>query len=235
MLHTEEPSSIADAGNTVYDAPSRILVVAGEYNVSGIDRNPVTGQPQEQLLNVQSVYFYPTYPFKTQEQMIAKIQDTRAINNDGVALIKLRQPINGQCSALACLPTEFEVGNACAHYEECVITGWGFSTENFSDVQDELLLSRVRLSSSEACDFLTKRLGLSDFRPRGSACQSPRNQNTDSCLGDEGGPVLCAWGNHWVVRGILPFNLCASGRFNLYVTEIAPYLSWIKRTMTSYG
>ncbi|XP_059156702.1 trypsin-4-like [Physella acuta] len=229
------PFCVYGAGSSAAEARDRILVVAGEYNVSRLDINPTTGQQQEQIINVDSVYIHPNYAYANQAEAIP-FDDSVKLNSNGVALIKLSQPITGSCSGVICLPTPEEAANSCAGYDECVITGWGFSTESFDEnLSGELLYGKVRLSSEEACNFLTDRLGLKDARPTGSICQSPANILTDSCLGDEGGAVMCSNGNNWVVRGILPFNMCSNGRYNLYVTEVAPYLTWIQNTMDANG
>lgn len=228
------PACVISAGNTVEEAPSRALVVAGEYNVSGIDLDPVTRTQQEQVIRIERVFFHPLYQFKSQID-IFPYDNTRAINSHGVALIKLAEPIIGRCSGVACLPNAAEASNNCAAYDECVITGWGFTNDQFSDLKDEMMLGQVKISSGVACDFLTQRLNLLDSRPEGTICQNPKNRNTDSCLGDEGGAVLCSNGYNWVVRGILPFNLCRNGRYNLFVTDVASHLDWIQSTMASSG
>ncbi|BFZ19579.1 hypothetical protein BsWGS_22618 [Bradybaena similaris] len=227
------PACLISAGNTVEEIPSRVAVVAGEYNVSGIDIYPETGGQQEQMIRISDIYIHPDYPYRSQEELFP-FSDIAAANSNGVALVKLAEPVIGRCAGIACLPSAAEAANDCAAYDECVITGWGFTTENFDEgPQDELMLGGVRLTSGVACDFLTQRLNLTRNRPQGTICQNPRNRNTDSCLGDEGGPVLCSNGYNWVVRGIIPFNLCRAGNYALFVTNVAPYLDWIQSTMAS--
>jgi hypothetical protein len=226
------PSCIISYGNTADEAPFRMLVVVGEYNVSGIDIDPVTGGQMEQVIRIDRVFINPNYGFQTQAQMVPFL-DRTAINSNAVALVKLVEPIIGRCSGIACLPTPEEAANSCAGYDDCVITGWGYDNHEFRDLKDELLLGRVRLTSKVACDYLTQRLNISSSRPTGSACQSPAEANTNACLGDEGGAVLCSNGFNWVVRGILPLNLCDQGRYDIFVTDVAPYLSWIQTTMNN--
>uniref|UniRef100_A0A0B7A9Y2 Peptidase S1 domain-containing protein n=1 Tax=Arion vulgaris TaxID=1028688 RepID=A0A0B7A9Y2_9EUPU len=222
---------VLSAGISAADAPGNAIVVAADYNITGIDIDPLTGRQQEQVINIKSAHLHPDYRFTTQFDLVP-FEDTQAINSNAVALIKLAEPITGRCSGIACLPTEAEAANNCAAYDECVITGWGFVSESFeTGVKDELMLGRVRLISAAACDFLTARLNLNSSRPIGTICQSPRETNTDSCLGDEGGAVLCSNGFNWVVRAILPFNMCLNGRYNLYVTSASNYLNWIQTTM----
>ncbi|KAH9490340.1 hypothetical protein Btru_041541 [Bulinus truncatus] len=212
--------------------PNRILVVAGEYNVSQVDIDPSTGRPQEQQLRVSSIILHPDYAYRSQGEFYP-FNDSVKLNSNNVALIKLSEPINGRCSGVICLPTQSEASNTCHGYDECVITGWGFSTETFEGSPMELLSARVRLSSQDACSFLTERLGLTQVRPVGTICQSPLLQNSDSCLGDEGGAVMCYNGNSWVVRGLLPFNLCAANKYNIYVTDVHPYVNWIQTTIST--
>ncbi|XP_012942859.1 chymotrypsinogen A [Aplysia californica] len=223
------PFCVLSAGQSISEAPNRILVVAGEYNVSGIDIDPLTGAQQEQLINIDAAYFHPDYPYRSQASLVRVLQTAKAVNSNGTALLHLSRPITGSCSGIVCLPTEEEAANDCASYDQCVMLGWGFNKADFTGIDDNLLLGNIQLTSKTACDVLTTKLGLTGIRPAGSICQSPRSTNTDSCQGDEGGPILCSNGVNWVVRGVIPFNLCNNGRFNFYVTEVASSLDWIKR------
>ncbi|KAK0048065.1 plasma kallikrein [Biomphalaria pfeifferi] len=222
------------AGGSIEDTSyvDRMLVVAAEYNVSQVDIDPSTGQPQEQVIRVERIILHPDYRFRSQSEFYP-FNDSVALNSNNVALIKLAEPINGKCSGVICLPTQSEANNSCQGYDDCVITGWGFSTELFEGTPMELLGARVKLSSRDACDFLAERLGLTTVRPVGSLCQSPVFQNTDSCLGDEGGAVMCFNGRSWTVRALLPFNLCTNNKYNLFVTDVHPYITWIQNTISS--
>ncbi|RUS90244.1 hypothetical protein EGW08_002025, partial [Elysia chlorotica] len=156
---------------------------------------------------------------------------------NAVALLKLRSPVTGGCAGVACLPTPEETAKACASYDNCVISGWGFATEIITEDQlvQTLLLGQNRLSSRVACDFLSRRLGFQSGRPAGTTCQGPQTTVTDGCLGDEGGAILCnSNGRNWVVRAILPFNICVSGQYNMFVTDVAPYMTWIYNTMQQF-
>lgn len=227
------PVCVISAGYTADEALTNILIVAGEYNVTGIDIDPETREQQEQLIRASRIYIHPEYKYRSQSEIVP-FNDTKGINSNAVALIKLAEAIKGRCSGFACLPTRTEAANKCAAHNNCVFTGWGFSTESFQGgLKDELLMGLVRLTSNVACDFLTQKFGLTSSRPIGTICQSPAGRNVDSCLGDEGGAIMCAENDVWTVYGIIPFNMCLDGRFNLYSTDVRQYLGWIETTMAS--
>ncbi|GFR90141.1 hypothetical protein ElyMa_000809900 [Elysia marginata] len=123
---------------------------------------------------------------KTQVKPYCKIvrKGMELAESNAVALLKLRTPVTGRCTGVACLPTAQETAKACASYDNCVIAGWGFTTDIISEDQrvETLMLGQNRLSSRVACDFLSRRLGLQASRPAGSTCQGPQNKVTDGCL-----------------------------------------------------
>lgn len=224
---------ILSAGFSETVAPDRILVVAADFNVSAIDYDPLTKLPQEQAIKVDKVFINPGYGYLNESELEAdNFTNYVKMNSNGIALIKLAEPINGHCSGIVCLPTPNDAVNECAKYDQCVITGWGFTQDTLTeDLSGIMRFAPTTLSSKDACNFLTESLGISSFRPQGSICQRPNVFNTDSCLGDEGGAVMCVDGDQWTVRGIIPFNKCLKNQYNSYVTDVSNYLTWIHTIM----
>ena len=56
-------------------------MVAGEFNVTGLDLDPVSQGQQEEVMEVTAAYFEPSYRFKSQLEAVPFLQDTKVINS----------------------------------------------------------------------------------------------------------------------------------------------------------
>lgn len=219
------------------DAPSDLLVVSGEYDTEKLEQDPRGGGlPLEQFIPITRCIPHPSYPLFASLRDVP-ISDSLSVNGNGLALIKLAQPVNNYCGSTACLPSAPPLTSpSCDTFTQCVITGWGLDV-NFTRRDSTLKQGYVTIYKNSVCDFLQGTLfsASRNLRFTGSACQTNSTAQiiNDSCLGDQGGPVLCYDGVRWTVQGVLPFNMCYQNEINPYVLDVKQAETWIRSTIIS--
>ncbi|XP_076470436.1 chymotrypsinogen B-like [Babylonia areolata] len=222
------------SGKQLSDAPNEYLVVAGEYDTDRVDQDPrySYSRPLEQFVPVARGFVHPEFaPLRYLTDL--DLTDNQVINGNALALIKTAEPISNFCASVACLPSSSSLtSSSCDTFDQCVILGWGFETRDYRGTDGTLKQGAVKIYKDHVCDFLqTTVFASGPARFNSSACQSS-DLNLETCLGDQGGPVLCYDGSRWSVQGILPFGLCQDP-VNPYVIDVTPYQQWIYDTIRS--
>ncbi|XP_013382688.1 chymotrypsin-like protease CTRL-1 [Lingula anatina] len=150
-------------------------------------------------------------------------------DND-VALLKLSEPVKDTNEIRPICPVREDTN--VAEGTLCTVTGWGVSRLGSIQPSDVLMEASVRYSSAEACR---------------ASSQYPRDEitddmlcaaepATDSCLGDSGGPLMCAFTvsgeTQWKQLGIVSFGRgCARPSFPGVYTDVRKMANWIYRTV----
>ncbi len=154
-----------------------------------------------------------------------------ATNQDDIALIRLRQPVDDPNARVvqlqgAKLEQTFASPGACA-----VVTGWGTTTQGGS-VTEELRQVAVPIIEQSKC--------AKEYSPRftvssKSVCAGYEIGTKDSCQGDSGGPLVVPGGpTGWTQAGIVSWGGgCAQPRNYGVYTRVAPYIDWIQQTVNS--
>ncbi|XP_014674105.1 PREDICTED: neurogenic locus notch homolog protein 2-like, partial [Priapulus caudatus] len=159
------------------------------------------------------------------------------LEND-MALLKLQTPVEiGVCVRPVCLPN----GNIPrpATGEHLIVTGYG-STGTGEPSSDVLLQAQLPIVSSIECEQLFHATGLPELRInddfRFCAGYSAKGV-ADSCNGDSGGPFVKAYGNRFVIHGVVSAGGslgCAAGQYTTY-TRVSGFLDFIINTMSRSG
>ncbi|CAG5104061.1 Oidioi.mRNA.OKI2018_I69.chr1.g1074.t1.cds [Oikopleura dioica] len=113
--------------------------------------------------------------------------------------------------------------------EECKVAGWGM-TSNFGSIAQRLQAVTVNPLTHEACNKAWKPIKkASQFCALGDR---PRNSdaNSDSCLGDSGGPLFCQIDGEIQLAGIVSFGgaKCGDPKKPGVYTRASFFEEWIR-------
>ncbi|XP_069125391.1 fibrinolytic enzyme, isozyme C-like [Argopecten irradians] len=135
-----------------------------------------------------------------------------------IAILKFSESIIGPGAAYVALLPEDD--NDFAH-ERCDISGWGFSQFGLG-LPEVLQAAKMTVLSEECCAASYEDIGYDSINAGHVCVVSP---NSDSCIGDSGGPLTC--GNTLV--GLTSFGVigCLPG-FPAAYTRITHFRQWIK-------
>nr|XP_033494828.1 transmembrane protease serine 7 [Epinephelus lanceolatus] len=141
-----------------------------------------------------------------------------------IALLQLKKPWPPSLSPLVqpvCLPPP---SHTVTDSHPCVVTGWGYRSEEDKVLPSVLQKAEVSLLSQTECK---KRYG--PVSPR-MLCAGVLSGEKDACRGDSGGPLSCQapGGGRWFLIGIVSWG-AGCGRPNLpgVYTRVSKFTSWI--------
>ncbi|KAL4001023.1 hypothetical protein ACER0C_006322 [Sarotherodon galilaeus] len=141
-----------------------------------------------------------------------------------IALLQLKKPWPPSLSPLVqpvCLPPS---SHTVTDSHRCVVTGWGYKTEDDKVLPSVLQKAEVSVMSQTECK---KRYGI--ISPR-MLCAGVPSGARDACRGDSGGPLSCQapGGGRWFLIGIVSWG-SGCGRPNLpgVYSRVTKFTSWI--------
>jgi len=179
--------------------PDYLQVVAGEHN-QDIDEG------NEQTIVLSKIIQHEDYNGFT-------------ISND-VSVLKLSQPLSfNNFVAPIALPA---AGHAASG--ECIVSGWGTTSEGGS-TPDVLMSVSVPIVSDEECRDAYGQNDVDDSM----ICAGVPQGGKDSCQGDSGGPLACSDTGSTYLAGIVSWGYgCARPNYPGVYTEVAYFVDWIE-------
>uniref|UniRef100_A0A3Q0T199 Transmembrane serine protease 7 n=1 Tax=Amphilophus citrinellus TaxID=61819 RepID=A0A3Q0T199_AMPCI len=161
------------------------------------------------LLHSNSSFIYVKYVAEIQRIVVHEYYSAQTFDYD-IALLQLKKPWPPSLSPLVqpvCLPP---TSHTVTDSHRCVVTGWGYRSEEDKVLPSVLQKAEVSLLSQTECK---KRYGL--ISPR-MLCAGVPSGARDACRGDSGGPLSCQapGGGRWFLIGIVSWG-SGCGRPNL--------------------
>nr|XP_045623846.1 serine protease nudel-like isoform X2 [Procambarus clarkii] len=147
--------------------------------------------------------------------------DSKHITND-LALIKLKTPLQlNRWVRPVCLETRSDLRPG----DLCYVAGWGFLTENGTDMPDHL--QQVSVPIMKTC-----RKHFTAINDQEVICAGYKEGKRDACQGDSGGPLFCKRPGGWRQAGVVSFGMgCARRDSPGVYTRVSHYLPWIQKKM----
>lgn len=173
------------------------------------DLNQVTANDRTSVANI---YIHPDYDSITQDNDLALLELTSAVNNTTLALAD---------SALM---------ETIANGDPMTIIGWGSTSPTGSNFPNQLQEAEVFLIDFATCNGSSSYNG--DLTSNMICAGIPDIGGKDTCRGDSGGPMVYEQiGGTWRQTGITSFGEgCASPDFPGVYTRVANYTAWINDT-----
>ncbi|XP_014350516.1 plasma kallikrein [Latimeria chalumnae] len=137
-----------------------------------------------------------------------------------IALLKLQEPMYYTDYMLPiCLPeTKFE-----SNYEDCWVTGWGYTSEA-GHVNNILQKASVPVITNEDCQSYYKSYNITESM----LCAGYKEGGIDACKGDSGGPFVCQYEQTWYLQGITSWGEgCARPDRPGVYTRVGYFKDWI--------
>ncbi|XP_076057508.1 trypsin-1-like isoform X2 [Oratosquilla oratoria] len=180
--------------------PNNLKVVVGELNLSLVETT-------EQDVKVSGIVQHEDYNGYT-------------IEND-IALLRLASPLamNSYVQPIALPEPGFTA------IGECVVSGWGTTSEGGSASNDLLKVS-VPILKDDRCRDLYGSANIVDSM----ICAGYPAGGKDSCQGDSGGPLACGGpGSSRYLAGVVSWGYgCARPDYPGVYTEVSYFVDWIK-------
>lgn len=154
-------------------------------------------------------------------------EDYEELGGD-VALIKVPkfQMTSQSCVGTAVLPTSAVIDGT-----KCWIMGWG-RLEYRGSRADFLRQAQVDVRSNAQCDSLY--MGIITQNMLCAQGTTSDGRITDSCTGDEGGPLVCEEDGQWTVHGVSSGGIgCGEKNKPGIYTRVHEFVDWINDVMDS--
>ncbi|KAK6174584.1 hypothetical protein SNE40_017831 [Patella caerulea] len=221
---------ILSVGTVTGVIENNILAVAGEHNTKQPDFSGT--EYNEKFIKVVDAIVHPGYykndPATYTGADLADSADDKTSNN--FALLKLQTPLEfGDCIRKVCTPLMED----CWTKKECKIAGWGNkNAANIGEISEELVAADIMVYSPAVCEAV---YGI-QFNETGpmkqlTTCAKAVNPETNVCLGDNGGMVVCKNDQgKWTLEGLINrpnHEQCDPGSLFL-VSYVQPAMEWIK-------
>jgi len=149
-------------------------------------------------------------------------------SSDIAALLYVKGKIefNDRTSPI-CLPTE---STFLEETQECIATGWGITTFNRPQGNDNLYQVRLPIVNDEKCNVSYPEFD-SDAKICAGGSDVGRNGSRGVCNLDNGGPLMCHVEGSWVQFGLISSMLdCGEGQPTAF-EDLRRFSSWIQDTM----
>ncbi|XP_036392515.1 transmembrane protease serine 13a [Megalops cyprinoides] len=162
------------------------------------------------------------------ERIILNENYNSQTNDQDIALLKLKQPVNFSTTVQpVCLPAfdqTFQPGM------ECWITGYGTTAERADQGSDKLMEVAVDIIDSRVCNSSEVYSGRMS---RSMVCAGNLEGGVDSCRGDSGGPLVCEGGNNrWYLVGVTSWGAGCGRRMRPGVySNVGSLLPWVYSIM----
>lgn len=148
-----------------------------------------------------------------------------------LALLELKKPIqfNDNVQPL-CLPDE----TSSTNFEIGIVSGWGFTNENFNlGIKPNILQTAdVPVWENDECQSsyndVHKKLQISDKQ----MCAGGRDGGLDSCWMDSGGPLISKASGNLIGIVSTGFGCARKGLPGIY-TRLSMYTNWIVKQVNS--
>eukprot|EP00091_Calanus_sinicus_P011018 TRINITY_DN2513_c0_g1_i5.p1 TRINITY_DN2513_c0_g1~~TRINITY_DN2513_c0_g1_i5.p1 ORF type:complete len:159 (-),score=50.25 TRINITY_DN2513_c0_g1_i5:69-545(-) len=156
--------------------------------------------------------------------MLHEDYDSWTINND-ICLLELDGQADFGSDVIGGINLP-EEGKEYPAGTECVVTGWGTTSEGGS-LAKVLMKVTVIVLSDEECRGAYGESDISDSM----ICAGVEEGGKDSCQGDSGGPLMCG-GPPLELSGIVSWGYgCAEPGFPGVYTQTSYFVSWLKSHM----
>ncbi|XP_046550493.1 mannan-binding lectin serine protease 2-like [Haliotis rubra] len=223
-------------GTDVSNLLSRVLIAAGDNDVSIFPETSVLGTQQEQFGTPDSIYFQDEYTIRTQAQLFAGINpsanDFRAFRDNQCGIIKLKAPlVMNNCVNKICLPTAAD-DPACT-YKGCILTGNGLITSTTDGSQptrnNQTDIIRMTALPPAACAVL-ERMG--NAQPSTNSLCAKSETGGFPCINDNGGALACfnTDTQRWFLRGAALVDNCSAASASGFA-DVSQCLPFIERTL----
>ncbi|KAK7491854.1 hypothetical protein BaRGS_00016873 [Batillaria attramentaria] len=180
----------------------------------------------EQDFNVSRLMVHPGFD----SRMVLSREAVSPPSDHDLALVKL----DGRAERTpwvrpACLP---EDGSGPAARERCVVTGWGF-TSNDPPPSQTLQQGVVPVMALRDCKNLE---GYEELLTQNMICAGYEDGGVDACRFDSGGPLQCQYGDKWYAVGVTSWGDsngggCARAMRPGVYTRVGNYIEWIQETV----
>eukprot|EP00092_Neocalanus_flemingeri_P077522 GFUD01096289.1.p1 GENE.GFUD01096289.1~~GFUD01096289.1.p1 ORF type:complete len:423 (+),score=81.40 GFUD01096289.1:167-1435(+) len=174
--------------------------------------------------NIRNVKIHERYENR------GKYPSKRVTPLNDIAIITLDRIVTSPAVFIVCLP------NGKQNSGQAFITGWGKTTKKIFDTSvTELRKAKVDTYTARTCqDKYTNFVKDEEIVQVNQNMLCAGNQNTDTCEGDSGGPLLYneRWTEYrWTVYGVVSFGpkICANPDLPGVYTKVDKYLGWIKK------
>jgi len=140
-----------------------------------------------------------------------------------IAILRLSQPadLSSPHVGLVCMPSFYLTG---AGGRECVVTGWGRTSEG-GPPSIKLQEVKVPILNNNICNDPHHYPGLIDPT---MLCAGWEEGGKDTCQGDSGGPLVCNMDGQWQLHGIVSWGYgCARASKPGVYARVSVLHSWI--------
>ncbi|KAI1292142.1 Vitamin K-dependent protein C [Halotydeus destructor] len=194
-----------------YKTTENLKVRVGEHDVSSLSE-PI----RHDEYDVAGIFVNPKF-------------NNNTLAND-LALVQLASPVKKKKNInIVCLPDSDMFTEESLKTGNCVVTGWGRSTE---DTDHSLILKEIQVPIWEhgGCESaLKKHFGQNYKLPKTTLCAG--KEGSDACDGDGGGPLVCEKDKTWYQVGIVSFGIgCGRPKTPGVYTKISSFTDWILNT-----
>lgn len=179
--------------------------------------------------------FSPEYVFNfTTDIVIAKTivhpNFTRRTRYDDIAILKLQKSLTfSKFINAACLDTNVNVLPAEERLEVC---GWGVISRTRNLQSRVLMKTFVHATCTNSCNtWYENNRRVPQGVLEGQFCAGDEKGESDTCLGDSGGPVTVVSedAQHYVLVGVTSFGRGCGSEVPAIYTRVAYYIDWIVR------
>ncbi|XP_067651690.1 chymotrypsinogen B-like [Haliotis asinina] len=223
-------------GADVSSLLSRVLIAAGDNDVSIFPETSFLGFQQEQFATPDSIYFQDEYPIQNQAQLYNSINpvtgDFRAFRDYQCGIIKLKTPlVMNDCVNKICLPTADD-DPACT-YKGCIHTGNGLITSTVTGSSptrnNQTDIIRMTALPASACAVLEQ---MGNALPATNSFCAKSETGGVPCINDNGGGLACfnSATQRWFLRGAALIDNCNAASASSFA-DVSSCLPFIERTL----
>ncbi|XP_071091967.1 transmembrane protease serine 11D-like [Haliotis cracherodii] len=222
-------------GTDVQNLLARVLIAAGDNDVSIYPETTTSGSTREQFRIPEAIYFQDEYTIRNQAALLASINaitdDFRAFRDNQCGIIKVTEPfVMNQCVNKVCLPTASD--SACT-YKGCIHTGNGLRTETLTGSEptrnNQTDIIRMTALPPAACAVL-EAMGKA-LPANGGLCAKSETGGVP-CINDNGGGLACfnTDTQRWFLQGTALIDNCNAASASSFA-DISQCLTFINDTL----
>jgi len=181
----------------------------------GTGRRALSDERSGQTIGVAKIFMHPDY---------------RGAGQGDLAVLKLKRPTRAPAAQLS---DEGSDSSMTAPGSVLSVAGWGATTPSGHDPGSDMLMEAEEITLHRGS---CKRAYPRKFKGSEQICTNgPRigtGQNSSSCYGDSGGPLMADTTHGRVLVGVVSYggDRCGDPRFPTVYARVAPQLDWIHRS-----